>query len=116
MPRIDYEKLAEKRQVETSATIRARVQAARERQQQRFAGTKFTCNAEMGPAEVCDFCDVEPTAEKLLRAAMQHLHLSARSFHRVFKLARTIADVSDSEAIAANHVAEAIQYRPRVGM
>lgn len=114
VPRVDYEKLADKRQIETSATIRARVQAARERQLQRFAGTKLTCNAEMGPAEVRDCCEVEPSAEKLLKAAMQQLHLSARAFHPVLKLARTIADLSESEVIAANHVAEAIQYRPRV--
>ena len=53
---------------------------------------------------------MEPTAEKLLKAAMQQLHLSARAFHRVLKLARTIADLSESETIAANHIAEAIQY------
>ncbi len=116
VPRVDYEKLADKRQVETSAAIRARVQAARERQLQRLAGTKLTCNAEMGPAEVRDCCDVEPSAEKLLKAAMQQLHLSARAFHRVLKLARTIADLSESEVIASNHVAEAIQYRPRMGV
>ena len=116
VPRVDYEKLADKRQVETSAAIRARVQAARERQLQRLAGAKLTCNAEMGPAEVRNFCDVEPAAEKLLKAAMQQLHLSARAFHRVLKLARTIADLAESELIAANHIAEAIQYRPRVGM
>ncbi|MBV9228845.1 MAG: YifB family Mg chelatase-like AAA ATPase [Chloroflexi bacterium] len=116
VPRIDYEKLADKRQVENSAIIRARVQAARERQIQRFVGTKLTCNAEMGPSEVRDFCGVEPAGEKLLKAAMQQLHLSARAFHRVLKLARTIADLAGSDMIAANHVAEAIQYRPRIGM
>jgi len=116
VPRVDYEKLADKRQIENSATIRTRVQAARERQLQRFTGTKLTCNAEMGPSEVRDFCNVEPSAEKLLKAAMQQLHLSARAFHRVLKLARTIADLADTDLIAANHVAEAIQYRPRVGM
>jgi len=63
---------------------------------QRFAGTKLTCNAEMGPSEVRDFCTVEPGAEKLLKAAMQQLHLSARAFHRVLKLARTIADLAGS--------------------
>jgi len=115
VPRVDYEKLADKRKVEDSATIRQRVQAARERQLQRFTGTKLTCNAEMGPAEVRDFCQVDPSAEKLLMAAMQQLHLSARAFHRVLKLARTIADLAESETIAANHVAEAIQYRPRMG-
>ena len=115
VPRVDYEKLADKRKVEDSATIRARAQAARERQLQRFTGTKLTCNAEMGPAEVRDFCTVDGSAEKLLKAAMQQLHLSARAFHRVLKLARSIADLAESETIAANHVAEAIQYRPRMG-
>ncbi len=115
VPRVDYEKLADKRKVEDSATIRARVQAARERQLLRFTGTKLTCNAEMGPAEVRDFCTVDGSAEKLLKAAMQQLHLSARAFHRVLKLARSIADLAESETIAANHVAEAIQYRPRMG-
>ncbi len=115
VPRVDYEKLADKRKVEDSATIRQRVQAARERQLQRFTGTRLTCNAEMGPAEVRDFCQVDGSAEKLLKAAMQQLHLSARAFHRVLKLARSIADLAESETIAANHVAEAIQYRPRMG-
>src|SRR2546425_10709532 len=104
--RVDYEKLADKRQIENSATIRTRVQAARERQLQRFTGTKLTCNAEMGPAEVRDFCQPDASGEKLLKAAVQQLHLSARAFHRVLKLARTIADLSESEVIAANHVAE----------
>ncbi len=115
VPRVDYEKLADKRKVEDSATICKRVQAARERQLQRFLGTKLTCNAEMGPAEVRDFCQVDPAAEKLLKAAMQQLHLSARAFHRVLKLARSIADLAESDMIAANHVAEAVQYRPRMG-
>ena len=116
VPRVDYDKLADKRNAETSATIRARVQEARERQLLRFAGTDLTCNAEMGPTEVRAFCNVEQSAEKLLKAAMQQLHLSARAFHRVLKLARTIADLAASDDILANHVAEAIQYRPRIGM
>jgi len=116
VPRVDYEKLSDKRQVETSEMVRKRVQVARERQLTRFKGTKYTCNAEMGPAEVRDLCTVEPAAEKLMKAAMQQLHLSARAYHRVLKLARTIADLAGSELIAANHVAEAVQYRPRVGM
>ena len=116
VPRVDYEKLADKRNVENSQTVRARVQAARERQLQRFSGTKLNCNAEMGPSEVRECCQTDASGEKLLKAAMQQLHLSARAFHRVLKLARTIADLAGSEMIAANHVAEAIQYRPRVGM
>jgi magnesium chelatase family protein len=116
VPRVDYEKLAEKRNAETSETIRKRVQDARSRQLERFAGTHITCNTEMGPTEVRDFCQTDPSGEKLLKAAMQQLHLSARAYHRVLKLARTIADLAESEVILANHVAEAIQYRPRVGM
>ena len=85
VPRVDYEKLADKRNVENSETIRKRVQAARERQLLRFKGTKLTCNAEMWPSEVRDFCNVEPSAEKLLKAAMQQLHLSARTFHKVLR-------------------------------
>jgi magnesium chelatase family protein len=114
--RVDFEKLADRRSVESSNTIRTRVQGARERQLQRFAGTRLTCNAEMRPSEVRDFCAAEPSAEKLLKAAMQQLHLSVRAYHRVLKLARTIADLAGSDGIAANHVAEAIQYRPRVGL
>ena len=116
VPRVDYEKLADKRQVETSEAIRKRVQAARSRQLERFRGTPVTANTEMGPTEVRDFCQTDASGEKLLKAAMQQLHLSARAYHRVLKLARTIADLAESEMILANHVAEAIQYRPRVGM
>jgi magnesium chelatase family protein len=115
VPHVDYEKLAEKRNVETSHTIRKRVQMARERQLQRFAGTKLTCNAEMGPSEVHDFCMVEPSAEQVFKAAMQQLHVSTGVVHRVVRLARTIADLAQSDVISANHVAEAMWYRPRVG-
>ncbi len=116
VPRVDYEKLADKRNAETSEMIRKRVQAARSRQLDRFKGTHVTCNTEMGPTEVREFCQTDLSGEKLLKAAMQQLHLSARAYHRVLKLARTIADLAESELILANHVAEAIQYRPRVGM
>ncbi len=77
VPRVDYEKLTDKRNVEDSKTIRARVQAARERQLERFKGTKLTCNAEMGPTEVREFCQTDASGEKLLKAAVQQLHLSA---------------------------------------
>jgi magnesium chelatase family protein len=67
----------------------------------------------MGPAEVRQFCEVEPAGKALLRAAMQQLHMSARAYHRILKLSRTIADLAESETIQTQHLAEAIQYRPR---
>jgi magnesium chelatase family protein len=116
VPRVEYEKLTDRREGERSAEVRARVQAARGRQAARFAGSpRLSCNADMGPAEVRAQCAVDPAAQPLLRAAMQRLQLSARAFHRVLKLARTIADLAGAEVIAAPHLAEAIQYRPRAG-
>ncbi|MDD4858649.1 MAG: ATP-binding protein [Dehalococcoidales bacterium] len=113
VPRVDYDKLADSRRGESSAAVQARVTAARSRQSARFRGSRQTCNAEMTPAEIREFCPVEDSAQSLLKAAMKQLYLSARAFHRILKLARTIADLEGSDIIKANHVAEAIQYRPR---
>ncbi|MGQ9555540.1 MAG: ATP-binding protein, partial [Anaerolineae bacterium] len=114
VPHVDYEKLSAGRKGEPSAAIRARVEAARERQRQRFSGTTMICNCDMGPAEVRQFCPLDSDSATLMRAAMQQLRLSARAYHRVLKLARTIADLAGSEAIQTMHLAEALQYRPRV--
>jgi len=113
VPRVDYEKLTSDRLGEPSARIQERVEQARERQRARFQGTKLTCNADMGPAEVREYCPIDTAGKSLLRAAMQQLHMSARAYHRILKLARTIADLAGSENIEAVHLAEAIQYRPR---
>jgi magnesium chelatase family protein len=113
VPHIDYEKLADDRLGEKSERVRARVQAARAIQRQRFEGTKLACNAEMTPTEVREFCRVEESAQSLLKAAMKQLYLSARAFHRILKIGRTIADLENSDIIKAHHIAEAIQYRPR---
>ncbi len=113
VPHIDYEKLTDKRLGETSEKVQARVTAARERQLKRFKGTRLTSNAEMTPAEIRDFCHVEDSAQSLLQAAMKQLYLSARAFHRILKLALTIADLDSCDTIKAQHVAEAVQYRPR---
>lgn len=116
VPRVDYEKLADKRHVESSMHVRERVQAAREKQLARLHESGLNCNADMTPDQVYKFCEMEPVAEKLLKAAMQQLHLSARAYHRILKLSRTIADLAASDAIGANHIAEAIQYRPRLNV
>jgi len=113
VPHIDYEKLADERLGEPSDKVQARVQTARSRQLKRFDGTRLTCNAEMTPTEIRELCQVEESARSLLKAAMKQLYLSARAFHRVIKLAHTIADLENSDIIKAHHVAEAIQYRPR---
>jgi len=113
VPHIDYEKLADDRLGEKSDKVQARIKAARLIQQKRFEGTRLTCNAEMTPPEVREFCRAEETAQSLLKAAMKQLYLSARAFHRILKLARTIADLENSDIIKVHHVAEAIQYRPR---
>ncbi len=113
VPRVDYDRLAGDRLGEKSETIRARVEQARERQRQRFAGTNLQCNGDMGPAEVREYCVVGESGKNLLRAAMQQMQMSARAYHRILKLARTIADLAESDPIETPHLAEAIQYRPR---
>jgi magnesium chelatase family protein len=113
VPRVDYEKLAGSTLGETSASVRARVEAARERQTRRFQGTRLHCNADMGPAEVRQWCELDQAGRSLIKSAMRQLGLSARAYHRVLKLARTIADLAGSEDIEVQHLAEALQYRPR---
>jgi magnesium chelatase family protein len=111
--RVEFEKLNDARPAEFSAAIRARVQAARDRQAARFAGTRMTCNADMGAADVRVHCAFDDAGRSLMKAAMNQLQMSARAFHRVLKLARTIADLAGAERIATPHLAEALQYRPR---
>jgi magnesium chelatase family protein len=113
VPRVNYEKLASERLGEPSAAIRTRVVAARERQARRFAGGRARCNADMGAAELRAHCQLDGAGQALMKAAVRQLNLSARGYHRVLKLGRTIADLAGAEAIGPAHLAEAIQYRPR---
>lgn len=115
VPRVDYDKLSDARTGEPSAKVRERVEAAQGRQRRRFASLEgMTNNADMGPAELRQFCPLDAACNSLMKSAMSQLQLSARAYHRVLKLARTIADLADCEKISPNHLAEALQYRPRM--
>ena len=109
---VPYDKLAEKKDGETSAEIRARVVAARKIQDQRFKDVPGVyCNAQLSPKLVKVHCQINEAGEMLMKNAMEKLGLSARSYARIFKVARTIADLEASPNIEAHHIAEAIQYR-----
>jgi magnesium chelatase family protein len=116
VPRVEYEKLSSESSGEPSEVVQHRVEDARRLQSARFSGTRLVCNAEMTPTEVREHCQtrLDEQAQSLLRLAMAQLSLSARSFHRILKLARTIADMSGDDVIASHHLAEAVQYRQRV--
>jgi magnesium chelatase family protein len=124
MPRVDYHKLSSDRLGESSDAIRKRVQSARDRQTARFANaesqkTKHAAmnvisNSDMRVAEIRQFCKLDEAGESLIRAAMGQMNLSARGYHRVLKLARTIADLAGSKNIQSAHLAEALQYRPKI--
>jgi magnesium chelatase family protein len=113
VPRVEYEQLASTEVAESSDAVRARVEAARALQQARFAGTALACNADMTVAEVKEHCTLDETCQQLARTAVERMGLSARAYHRVIKVARTIADMSSAANIEAPHLAEAIQYRAR---
>ncbi len=113
VPRVDYDKLTDDTRGESSEKVRARIEAARQVQLGRFKDLKITCSNEMTPIEVKEFCQTEPAAQSLLRTAMKQLQLTARAFHRILKLARTIADLDGTDIIKTNHLAEALQYRQR---
>lgn len=113
VPRVEYQKLQDMRQGESSQEIRSRVEAARDRQRNRFSATSIACNADMRPRQVRSDCVLDENCQTLMKTAMRQLQLTARAYHRVLKLARTIADLAGEANISQVHLAEALQYRPR---
>lgn len=111
VPRLAEEELVTYPPAESSADIRKRVCAARDRQITRYEGRPFYCNAQMGAREIREFCPISEDVRNLLRTAIQQLSLSARAYDRILKVSRTIADLCHSDEIEVPHVAEAIQYR-----
>ncbi len=111
VPTLRYQDLASKDAGEPSVAIRARVNAARTIQLQRFEKRNIHANAQMGTRDIKRYCAVRDDAEKLLETAINKLGLSARAYSRVLKVGRTIADLAGSEEIQSSHIAEAIQYR-----
>ena len=111
VPPVDYKKMADEAPAESSAAIRARVSAARALQQERYHGTGVACNARLSPVLLKAYCRLTPEADRLLAAAYDRMGLSGRSYDRILRVARTIADLQGEDSIGSDHLAEAIQYR-----
>ncbi len=111
VPAVAYRDLSDNRETESSAAIAARVLEARQIQQQRFQGSKVHCNAQMNARLIKKYCELDAAGHRMLELAGEKLGFSARSYSRILKVARTIADLAGSEAIHEPHLAEAIQYR-----
>lgn len=113
VPKVKYEKLISKDLAEKSNRIKERVQQARLIQENRYNKYPITCNSEMGNKELKEFCNLDSKSQELVKMAVTNMHLSARGFNRILKLARTIADLDGKDEVLSEHVAEAIQYRSR---
>ena len=115
-PSLEYDELRERPGAESSADIRERVNRARETQTRRFSGLSIVCNAHIGVKQLEQYCALSPECDKLMRDAFTRLSMTARSYDRTLRVARTIADLAQSENIEPPHLAEAIQYRMSIFM
>jgi len=113
VPHVDYEKLTDEKTPESSERVRQRINAAHQIQLERLKKTSSSCNSDISPQEIQKFCKVDASSQSLLRNATKQFHLTARAFHRILKLSRTIADLDGNEDIKTQHLAEALQYRQK---
>ena len=111
VPAVHFDDLRKRAEAEPSANIKGRVDKARSRQNKRYAGLPGMCNARMGQEELRRYCELDDACASLMRQAFDALNLTARSYDRILKVARTIADLEGVETIQPQHIAEAIQYR-----
>ena len=111
VPSVEYEAMRRRETPESSEAVRQRVNAAREIQKRRFAGTEVSCNAYMTPSMVGRYCALDEAGDRLMQGAFDRLGLTGRSHDRILRMARTIADLEGAEDISAAHLAEAIQFR-----
>jgi magnesium chelatase family protein len=114
VPSVEVEKLTGNLQTEDSKTVRKRVQKAREIQLKRYRRTKVACNAELTAKNIKIYCPLDKECLELLRQAVVKLTLSARGYHRILKVSRTIADLASAGEIETCHIAEALQYRAKM--
>lgn len=111
VPALEFEALSDRSPGEDSASIRERVTTARDLQSKRFEKSRSACNSDMGQKEIRAYCSLNESGERLMKGAYEHMGLTARSYDRILRVARTIADLDGSADILATHLAEAIQYR-----
>ena len=111
VPALEYEEISRRPDAETSRTVRERVERARAIQRERYKKDGIDCNAHIGPRLIAEHGPLDESCQAIMRGAFDRLGLTARSYDRILRVARTIADLGGAENIAASHIAEAVQYR-----